>query len=101
MCLCLLTVRKNRAKREDVDADLIAEKRVEKRVFSLWITCGEPVDSIVLLGTLTCGLYRAFRNAYFVLLGTKIRYSPINIRLCRTVTRARFNSFIYINVLGL
>lgn len=80
MCLCLLTVRKNRAKREGVDADLIAKKCVEKRVFSLWISRGEPVDSIVLLGT-------------------KIRYSLINIRLCGTVTRARFNSFIYINVL--
>lgn len=52
MCLCLLTVRKNRAKREGVDADLIAKKRVEKRVFSLWISRGEPVDCIVLLGTL-------------------------------------------------
>lgn len=52
MCLCLLTVRKNRAKREGVDADLIAKKRVEKRVFSLWISRGEPVDCIALLGTL-------------------------------------------------
>lgn len=34
---CLLTVRKNQAKREGVDADLIAEKSVEKDVF---LGCG-------------------------------------------------------------
>ena len=75
----LRTVRKNQAKREGVDADLIAKKRVEKRVFSLWISRGELVDCIVLSGTLACGLYRAFRNAYFVLSGTENCYSPMNI----------------------
>lgn len=75
----LRIVRKNQTKPEGVEASLITKKPLKKRVFRLWVTRDEPVDCIVLSGTLACGLYRAFRNAYFVLSGTENCYSPMNI----------------------